>query len=115
MTKETLDFLKDKTMQLINAKSCCAEAKQAAQTWLDNEGDEASLKAYITELEEDIIPVASLVAFSKSEKAKQIFGDGQAAFEAHASELLASGAKYCDCPACAAAEAILSKKDEYFI
>ena len=30
---------------------------------------------------------------------------------AHAQEIKAAGAKYCDCPACAAAEAILEKKD----
>ena len=30
---------------------------------------------------------------------------------AHAREIKAAGAKYCDCPACAAVEAILDKKD----
>ena len=30
----------------------------------------------------------------------------------HGKEIKAAGAKYCDCPACAAVEAILSKKDE---
>ena len=30
---------------------------------------------------------------------------------AHAREIKAAGAKYCDCPACAAVEAILEKKD----
>ena len=30
---------------------------------------------------------------------------------AHAREIKAAGAVYCDCPACAAAEAILEKKD----
>ena len=30
--------------------------------------------------------------------------------ECHAKEIKAGGAKYCDCPACAAAEAILAKK-----
>ena len=31
---------------------------------------------------------------------------------AHAKEIKAAGAKYCDCPACAAVEAILARKDE---
>ena len=30
----------------------------------------------------------------------------------HGEEIKAAGAKYCDCPACAAVEAILSKKAE---
>ena len=43
----------------------------------------------------------------------QIFGaEGAAGLLAHAQELKAAGAKYCDCPACAAAAAILEKKDE---
>ena len=37
-----------------------------------------------------------------AEQAKQV--------AAHAAEIKAAGAKYCDCPACAAAEAILEKK-----
>ena len=32
--------------------------------------------------------------------------------EAVVEEIKAAGAKYCDCPACAACEAILAKKDE---
>jgi len=31
---------------------------------------------------------------------------------AHARDLQAAGKLYCDCPACAAVEAILEKKDE---
>lgn len=30
----------------------------------------------------------------------------------HGREIKAKGAKYCDCPACAAAEAILRREDE---
>ena len=31
---------------------------------------------------------------------------------AHAREIKAAGAKYCDCPACADVEAILAKKED---
>ena len=41
------------------------------------------------------------------EKAKEV--------AAHGKELVAQGKPYCDCPACAAVEAILSKKDELLV
>ena len=42
-----------------------------------------------------------------------MFGEEKAKdVAAHAKEIKAAGAKYCDCPACAAVEAILDKKDE---
>ncbi len=34
MTQETLDFVKEKTVALIAAHSCSAEAKAAAEKWL---------------------------------------------------------------------------------
>lgn len=43
----------------------------------------------------------------------QVFGADKAKeVAAHAKEIKAAGATYCDCPACAAAEAILEKKDD---
>ena len=43
----------------------------------------------------------------------QVFGaDGAKKILAHAEEIKAAGAKYCDCPACAACEALLNKKSE---
>ena len=40
-----------------------------------------------------------------------MFGAEQAkAMEAHAREIQAAGAKYCDCPACALSEKILAMK-----
>lgn len=43
----------------------------------------------------------------------QVFGaDDAKKILAHAEEIKASGAKYCDCPACAACEALLNKKAE---
>ena len=42
----------------------------------------------------------------------KVFGDAAKGVLAHAEEIKAAGAKYCDCPACAACEAILAKKEE---
>lgn len=105
----------EKVKELIDAPSCCAEAKAAAQNWLDAIGtDEEAVLAekLIAELEQDIMPIDGLLAFSGSEKAAQVFGAEMAAqVHAHAKELKDAGAAYCDCPACAAVAAILEKKD----
>ena len=43
----------------------------------------------------------------------RVFGaDGVKNVLLHAKERKAAGEKYCDCPACAACEALLAKKDE---
>ena len=53
-----------------------------------------------------------MIAFAESDAGAQVFGaDAAKNVAAHAKEIKAAGAKYCDCPACAAAEAILEKKD----
>ena len=95
---------------LIAAPSCCSEAKAAAESWLSavgTDGEEEETKKLIAELEEDIEPIDDLIAFASSPKCKDFFGDKADGFLAHAKELKASGAKYCDCPACAACEKIL--------
>lgn len=115
MEKEVLDFVVEKTHDLINAATCSSEARTAAQSWLDAVGTEKEAeetKKYIAELEADIMPVDGLIAFAESEAGAQVFGaDAAKNVAAHAKEIKAAGAKYCDCPACAAAEAILEKKD----
>ena len=58
-------------------------------------------------------PTLTLIAFAGSEMALRLFGkEGADGMLAHAKERKASGEKFCDCAACAAVEAILSKKDE---
>lgn len=42
----------------------------------------------------------------------KVFGDNARGVAEHGRELKAAGKKYCDCPACAAVEAILEKKEE---
>ena len=116
MKQETLDFVKEKTVALIAAHSCSAEAKAAAEKWLAAVGtaEEAEVtKAYIAELEADIMPIDGLISFAGSDMGAQVFGaDDAKKILAHAEEIKASGAKYCDCPACAACEALLNKKAE---
>lgn len=115
MEKEVLDFVVEKTHELMSTPACSAEAKTAAQSWLDAlETDEeaAETKKYIAELEADLMPIDSLIAFAESDQGTQIFGSDTANnIAAHGREIKAAGAKYCDCPACAAAAAILEKKD----
>lgn len=116
MTKEVLNYVVEKTHELIGAPTCSAETKAAAQAWLDAVGTDhetAETKKYIDELEADIMPIDMLIAFAESDAGAQVFGaDVAPNVAAHAKEIKAAGAKYCDCPACAAVEAILEKKEE---
>ena len=55
-----------------------------------------------------------LISFAESEMGAKVFGGEEQAkgVAAHGREIKAAGAKYCDCPACAAVESILAKKEE---
>ena len=116
MEKALLDFVIAKTQDLLAAPSACQEVKAAATAWLAAVGTEKEAEEtakYIAELEADIMPIDGLIAFGQTELALSIFGaEGVKALQAHAQELKASGAKYCDCPACAACKAILDRKAE---
>ena len=117
MTQEVRDFVIEKTKDLMAAHSCSAEAKVAAQAWLDAVGTEKEAEEtarYIEELEADIMPVDNLIAFAETEMGAKVFGGVEAAkgVAEHGRQIKAAGAKYCDCPACAAVEAILEKKEE---
>ena len=116
MKKELVDFVSEKTRGLMAAPSCCAEAKAAGQAWLDALGtpsEKAETQKYRAELEADIVPIDGLIAFASSDAAVAHFGAEMAKnLLAHAKEIKAAGAKFCDCPACAAVAAILEKKAE---
>ena len=78
-------------------------------------GDGEQTRALIAELEQDIVTVDGLIAFAGSEAGAKVFGEEMAGkVKAHGEELKEAGAKYCDCPACAAVAAILEKKEEMF-
>ena len=115
MDQKTRDFVTEQTKALMAAPSCCAEAKAAAQAWLGAAGtaqEAAETKKYLAELAEDITPIDGLIAFAESKAGIGYFGAAPAKqLAAHAREIKAAGAKYCDCPACVAAGAILAKKD----
>ena len=111
MDKQTLI---EKIKAMAAAPSCCAELKVAVKDYLDalnTANEKVAAQNLIAEIEEDITPIDHLVAFAHSDTAKKIFGEGQKGFAAHADELKASGAKYCDCGACAPAREILANKD----
>lgn len=58
------------------------------------------------------MPIDNLICFAESDAGAQVFGaDTAKNVAAHAKEIKSAGAKYCDCPACAAVAAILEKKD----
>ena len=115
MDKKVLDFVVEQTQALMAAPSCSKEAKAAAQAWLDAVGTDKEAeetKKYIAELEGDIMPIDMLIQFAESDGGVKVFGEDTAkAVAAHAKEIKAKGAVYCDCPACTAAAAILAKKD----
>ena len=115
MTKETLAFLTEKTHDLMAAFSCSAETKASCQRWLDAVGtpDEAqATRRYLEELAGDIMPLEMLIAFADSEQGAAVFGEKAPQVAAHGRELRAAGRQYCDCPACAAVEAILARREE---
>lgn len=115
MNKDVLDYAVEKTHELMSAPSCSDEAEAAAKSWLDAIGTEkeaAETKKYLDELEADLMPLDSLISFAESEIGGQVFGADTAKDIAdHARKIKSAGADYCDCQACAAAAAILDKKE----
>lgn len=116
MEQKVREFAEAKTKELMEAFSCYQGAKEKAQAFLDalgTEGEQKAAREYIAELEADIMPIDTLIAFAGSEGGAKVFGPEKTKeVEAHAKKIKAAGARYCDCPACAACEAILSKKAE---
>ena len=108
--------IRELTEDLLVAPSACAEVKETAQNYLDaigSENEAATAKTFVAELEEDIMPIDGLIAFAESDMGAKVFGaDVVKNVLIHAKERKEAGEKYCDCPACAACEALLNKKDE---
>lgn len=116
MTKELTAYMIEKVTALMEAPTCCAEAKAVCAEWLEAAGTdkEAEMtKKLIAEVEADIMPVDTLIAFAGSEAGEKVFGAEMAKnVLAHAEEIKKNGAKFCDCPACTACAAIIAKKVE---
>ncbi|MCI5499582.1 MAG: molecular chaperone Hsp90 [Clostridiales bacterium] len=114
MEQTILDYVVEKTRALMAAETCSSEAKQAAQAWLDAVGTDREREetgTYLQELEEDVVTIDELIAFAESAAGKGVFGEGAAKVSQQARQAKQAGAKYCFCPACTAAAAILEKKD----
>lgn len=92
MTENVKTYVTEKTKELIAATSCSAEAKEAANAWLEAVGTEKEAevtKNYIAELEEDIMPIDGLIAFAGSDMGAKVFGDAAKGVLAHAEEIKA--------------------------
>lgn len=115
LDQKSKEFFVEKVNELIAAPSCCAEAREAGKAWLEAVGTEKEAElseALVKELELDITPIDGLIGFVGSEAGAEVFGEEQAkAMLAHAEEIKAAGAEYCDCPACTACAAILGHKE----
>ncbi len=113
--KAIRDRLADRTRALIAVPHTYEPLKAAAQKWLDTMEDSAAngeaAKEYIKLLEESLMSVDGIVAFTASPDAAKVFGDQLPQFQAHAQELKASGAKFCDCDACKLVAEILKDKE----
>lgn len=116
MSNEIREFMVQKVNELINAPSCCPEAKQAGKDWLEapgTEGEKVATKKLIEELKEDVSSIDGLISLLKSEQGKAIFGEETAAkMLIQAEESKKTGGKYCICPACQAGGAILDLESE---
>lgn len=92
---------------VITASSACPEFKAAAQAFLNSPDDE-KWAALAAEAKEDINTIDDTIAFFGSELAKKLFGEDVAAEKLNSViKAKEDGAVYCNCPGCAAAEAIL--------
>ena len=116
MEQNTREFVAEKAKEMMNAFSCSAEARAAAESWLAAMGtaqEAEETKKFIAELEQDVLPISACVAFTASEAGIKLFGAEKAKqMHEHSVELQKSGAVYCDCPACTAGAAILARKAE---
>ncbi|MBR0061102.1 MAG: hypothetical protein IJP68_06430 [Selenomonadaceae bacterium] len=112
MDKRTLI---EKIKAMAAARTCCPELKRAVHSYLVALGkpsEKIAAKNLIAEIEEDLVTIDELLTFARSAHAIQILGkEGARKLLAHANELKASGAKYCDCPACTPAAEILQYKE----
>lgn len=105
----------EKVKDLVAAPSCYAPLKALAEAWLKAQGTAAEKEMsgkLVAELEADVQPAENSLHFFESEAGQKIFGaEAAAKMAAHFKELIASGGKWCDCPACAPGRAILDNKE----
>ena len=111
MTNMDKSEMKSTVEALLSAPSCCPELKAVAQAWLAAVGtsQEATVTAaLLQEAREDLCTIEHTLGFFESPAAEKIFGAEKAkAMATHAREIQSQGAKWCDCPACAACVKLL--------
>ena len=104
----------EKAKELINAPSCYAGLKDAANDWIKAVGtaDEKAIAAkFIAELEADVQPIDEVIGLFSSDTGKKIVGEEAAAnMVTHFKEVKAKDGKWCDCPACTPGRFILDNK-----
>ena len=113
MDKELFDYTAQKVEELLAAPSSSKVTLEAAQAWKDAVASGADVDAATATLLDAIdqhhTTIDELIAFA-SGAAKDLMGEEVAAgMLAHAQEIKAQGAKYCDCAACTAAHKLLAK------
>ena len=113
MEKELFDYTAQKVEELLAAGSSSQETRDAAQGGKDaiaaGEDAETATKTLLDIIDRHHSPVDELIPFA-SGAAKDIMGEEVAAgMLAHAQEIKAAGAKYCDCAACTATHELLAK------
>ena len=108
----------EKVKAVIAAPSCCAELRAVAEEWLQavgTDGEKEASAKLVAELEEDVTPIDSVIAFFGTDTAAGIFGpEGAAKMLAHMKEVKAAGGEWCDCGACSAGKKILDRREELF-
>ncbi len=117
MKQDVKEYVIHKLNEMTSIPYCCEEAKSAAADWMNALGTDKEAEQtakLLTELEEALLPIDNYIAFASSEAGVNVFGGEEGAQKeiSRTKERKAAGAKYCDCPACAAALAILDKREE---
>ena len=100
--------------EILQAGSACQELKDAAQNYLDAVGtadEHDKAEKLVAECEADVMKCADVIAFMKTDAAKEHLGAEVAAgILAHEEELLSKGIEYCDCPGCTAGKRVMDNK-----
>ncbi len=113
MDKELFDYTAGKVEELLAAGPSSQQTREACQAWKDaiaaGADADAATKTLLDALDEHHTTIDELIAFA-SGAAKDLMGEEVAAgMLAHAQEIKAAGAKYCDCAACTACHELLAK------
>ena len=100
--------------EILQAGSACQELKDAAQNYLDAVGtadEHDKAETLVAECEADVMKCADVIAFMKTDAAKEHLGaEAAAGILAHEEELLSKGTEYCDCPGCTAGKRVMDSK-----